>query len=54
VLEARSPCVCKKRRVEAHGIAFHPYASTPGNARDTVNFLHRLVDEAYRGVAGST
>jgi hypothetical protein len=41
-------CPSKKRRVETHGIAFHPYASTPGAARDTVNFLHRLTDEAAR------
>lgn len=41
-------CPSKKRKVSAHGIAFHPYASTPGNVRDTVNFLHRLVDEAAR------
>jgi hypothetical protein len=41
-------CPLKKRKVETQGIAFHPYASTPGNVRDTVNFLHRLVDEAAR------
>jgi hypothetical protein len=41
-------CPSKKRRVEVQGVAFHPYASTPGSVRDTVNFLHRLVDEAAR------
>jgi len=41
-------CPSKKRKVEAHGIAFHPYASTPSAVRDTVNFLHRLTDEAAR------
>lgn len=41
-------CPEKKRRVEAHGIAFHPYASTPGNQKKTVYFLQKLVDEAAR------
>lgn len=41
-------CPEKKRKVQAHGIAFHPYAATPGNQKKTVYFLQKLVDEAAR------
>jgi hypothetical protein len=41
-------CPSKSRKVQAHGIAFHPYASSPKNQKDTVYFLQKLVDEAAR------
>ena len=39
-------CPDKKRRVEASGVAFHPYASTPLGAKKSVDFLEQLADAA--------
>lgn len=41
-------CPLKARKVQAHGIAFHPYAANPLAQKQTVYFLQKLVDEAAR------
>ncbi|MGZ3418223.1 MAG: hypothetical protein ACXWUG_03820 [Polyangiales bacterium] len=39
-------CPQKHRKVHAQGVAFHPYASAPSQAKASVDFLQTLVDRA--------
>jgi hypothetical protein len=41
-------CPDKARRIEANGVAFHPYAESPTDQAKSVVFLRKLVDRAAR------